>query len=128
MQTRALIPTWTLVVVSCCAALVAFALVYVSFTQTREVFAVNPYCATPAGYMFFVRPMIQRLQTAWLISGAAGLLSWSCAFVARGRVSASTRGLGRTTTALLWLSSLAIVGCALAFGWYRLACYFARFV
>lgn len=125
MQTRRLT---LLMVASFCAALVALAFVYVSVTQAREVFALNPYCATPAGAMFFVRTMIQRLQTAWLISGAAGLLSWSCAFVARRRASASSRGLRRTATALLWLSSLAIVSCALAFGWFQVACYFARFV
>lgn len=117
MQTRRLT---LLMIVSCCAALVAFAFMYVSFTQAREVFAANPYCAKPVDDMVFV--MTERLHIAWLLWGAAGGFSWACAFVARRIASASTRW-ERTTLALLWLSSLALIGFALAFGWYQLACY-----
>lgn len=117
MQTRRLT---LLMVASFCAALVALAFVYVSVTQAREVFALNPYCAKPVDDMLFM--MTERLHIAWLIWGVAGLLSWACAFVANRIASASTQW-ERTTIALLWLSSLALVGFALAFGGYQLACY-----
>lgn len=120
-STRALTAMWVLVVVSCCAALVAFAFVYVSFTRGGEVLAANPHCATPVGPMSFVRPMIERLQTAWLICGAAGLLSWSCAVIANRIASASTRGVRRTASTVLVFSSLALVGLAVSFGWYQVA-------
>jgi hypothetical protein len=120
MQTRAPIPTWVLVVVSCCAAVVALAFIYVSFTLGREAFALYADCYAQ------VEPrlsMIKELQATWLLWGIAGSFSWYCAYVARRRASASTRGLRHTTTALLWLSSLALVGFALAFGWFQLYCY-----
>lgn len=120
MQTRALIPVWVLVVVSCCAALVAFAFIYVSATLAREAFALYAACDAP------VEPrlsMIEELQATWLLWGIAGGFSWFCAFVARHRAPAPTHGLRRITTVLLWLSSLALVGCALASGWFQLYCY-----
>jgi hypothetical protein len=106
---------WVLVVVSCCAALVAFFLIYVSIRLTGEMFAADPYCATPTGH---VLQTIEEIHTGLLAGGAAGLLSLFCAFVTRRSASSSTRGARRTSSALLILSSLALVG---SFCGYKIA-------
>lgn len=61
MQTHALLAMWVLVVVSCGAALVAFACVYVNFTLAGEIAAANP---TGSGDPPLRR--IDKLHTAWL--------------------------------------------------------------
>ncbi len=126
-STRTLISIWALVFASCCAALVALASMYVSFTLAREALDANTSGATPSGPLL---QTINELHAAWLICGVAGLLSWSCAFVASRIAAAAPRGARRTATALLMLtlvlSSLALVGLACFFGWYELVSYAQR--
>lgn len=109
MQTRVLIAMWVLIVVSFCAFLVVFAFVHANVTLAGEMFAANPECATPAGP---VLRMIDKLYTIWLAWGAAGLLSWSCAFIANRIASVSTYRARRIIHALLVLSSLTLIGLA----------------
>ncbi|HEX8033735.1 MAG TPA: hypothetical protein VF510_07805 [Ktedonobacterales bacterium] len=126
MHTRTLIAMWVLVAISCGAALVGFAFVSVSFALAQEWFVAYPHCNLPFGDLSPIPPLEGQLHTAWLLSGVAGLLSWSCAFVARGIASVAPLWARRTTSTVLMFSSLAIVGCALAFGWYQGACYALR--
>ena len=118
MQTR----VWVLVVASCCAALVGFAYESVSFALAQEWFVAYPHCNLPFGDPSPIPPLREELYSAWLRCSVAGLLSWSCAFVARRIASAAPRGARRTTNVVLVLSSLAVVGFVVAFGYYQLTC------
>ena len=106
-STRMLKAMWALVVVSCCAALAAFACVYANLTLAAEIANANPTCSGDG-----LPRMIGQLHTVWLAWGAAGLLSWSCAFVARVIASVSTPGARLATGAILLLSTSVLIGLA----------------
>jgi hypothetical protein len=117
-STRALKALWGLLVVSCCAALVAFACVYVNVTLAREIAIANPTCSG-----WGPPDMIDQLHTTWLAWGAAGVLSWCCAFVAWIVASASTRGTRLATRTLLLLSTLALICLACSIGLFQMTGY-----
>lgn len=110
--TSALIAWYGLVVISCCAALVAVSLMFVSLRLSGEMVAANPYCFTPAGH---VRQIIDSTHLSLLAGGVASALSCLCAFIASRSSSAAKRGTRRL---LLILSTLAILGTGLAVGVY----------
>jgi hypothetical protein len=109
-----------LVVVSGCAALVAFVLVFVSIGLISEWFAAGSSCGTWTSLALHVG---DYYYTSLVVGGAAGLLSLFCAFAARRSRSGSTTGARRTASALLILSSLALVGLVCSFGVFALASY-----
>jgi hypothetical protein len=115
-STSATIAWWMLVVVSCCAALVAFSLMSVSIRLSGELVAANPCFATPEGHALQISADI---HTSLLAGGVAGVLSWYCAFFASHLASGPTRGPRRATSALalLMLSSLALAGLVGSFIW-----------
>jgi hypothetical protein len=114
---------WVLVVVSGCAALVAFVLLLVSIGLIPEFFAADPYCASPAGLALQLE---DNLYTSLVVGGFAALLSFGCAFTSRRSRSGSTRGARFTSSALLILSSLALVGLVCSFCGYTFSAFYGN--
>lgn len=108
---------YVLVVVSFCAALVAFSLMFVTLRLNDEMVAANPYCFTPVGH---VLQLIADIHASLLACGAAVVLSWFCTLFARRSAFGSTPEARR---ALLMLSALALIGFAFSFGVYYLSSY-----
>lgn len=121
--TRTSIAAWILMIVSCVAALSAIALAFHSFVLSNEVLAANPHCATLVGDLLYVQSILAQLYVVWLISGASGALSLSCALMARRIVIHTPHIAQRTASTLLVLSSLALLCLAVSFAWFQIVRY-----